>query len=87
MLGAVLDAKGVEMAISSDKTRISVTIGNDLLENLDAYCKRTGLTRSAYISYVVASSLDASSQLVSRVASIASDKLTDVVEEYGPRPA
>lgn len=70
------------MAISADKTRIAVTIGKDLLDALDTYCKRTGLSRSAYISYVVASSLDASSQLVTKIASIAGERLDGVDETF-----
>lgn len=76
------------MAIGAEKSRITVTMGNDLLDALDEYCKRTGISKSAYISYVVAASLDTSNQLISRVASIAEDTLADALgEDYGTRPA
>ena len=44
--------------ISENKTRVQVTLGNELLGKLDEFCRRTGMTRSSYISYIVATSLD-----------------------------
>lgn len=47
------------------KTRVQVTLGSKTLEMLDAYCERTGMTRSGYIAYVTSSSLDTAAQLLS----------------------
>lgn len=55
------------MAVAEDKTRVMVTLGNDVLERLEAYCKRLGISKSAYISYTVATALDTQEQLVSGV--------------------
>lgn len=46
------------------KASINITIDSGVLERLDAYCKRIGLSRSAYISYMVATSLDSQEQLM-----------------------
>lgn len=55
------------MAIAKDKSRIAITLGTGVLERLDAYCKRTGMSRSQYISYVVAHQLDAETQTLEYV--------------------
>ena len=47
------------MALPEDKYRIAITLGKDLLARLDAYCDRTGMTRSNYICFAVAQQLDA----------------------------
>lgn len=41
------------MAISEDKSRVTITLSNGLLEKLDSYCDATGQTRSGYIASVV----------------------------------
>lgn len=46
------------MAIAQGKTRVQVTFGDEVLEKLDAFCKQTGMNRSSYITYIVATSLD-----------------------------
>lgn len=46
------------MAVAEGKTRVQVTFGNEVLAKLDDFCKRTGMTRSSYITYIVATSLD-----------------------------
>lgn len=55
------------MAIAEDKARIAITLGRGVLERLDAYCKRSGMSRSQYISYAVAHQLDAETQVVGYV--------------------
>lgn len=45
------------MAIAEGKKRVQVTFGDEVLEKLDAFCKETGMTRSSYITYIVATSL------------------------------
>ena len=45
------------MAISENKTRIQITLGNDVLAMLDDYCEKTGMSRSAYIAFVISQQL------------------------------
>ena len=53
------------MAKGEKKVRVNITMDEGVLERLDAQCDRMGMSRSAYITYVVASSLDSSNQLLS----------------------
>lgn len=46
------------LSTAEGKKRIQVTFSEALIERLDAYCERTGMSRSAYITYAVASTLD-----------------------------
>ena len=55
------------MAVPEDKTRIAITLGKALLARLDAYCDRTGMTRSGYIAYALAHQLDAETQVTDSV--------------------
>lgn len=41
------------MAIADDKTRISITLDNKLLERIDDYVGRYGATRSQFLADVV----------------------------------
>lgn len=45
------------MAIAEGKKRVQVTFGDDVLKRLDKFCSETGMTRSSYITYIVATSL------------------------------
>lgn len=45
------------MSTSSGKRRIQVTFSETLIERLDAYCAKTGMSRSAFITYVVGANL------------------------------
>lgn len=54
--------------ISDGKKRVQVTFAESVLERLDEFCAETGMTRSAYIGYVVATSLDHQRQSVSSLA-------------------
>lgn len=53
--------------IDENKTRITITIGKEVLEKLENYCIRLGITKSAYISYIVATTLDTQEQLMQGV--------------------
>lgn len=50
------------MAIADSKSRIAITLDKGVLERLDAYCARSGMSRSQYISYCVAHTLDVEQQ-------------------------
>lgn len=55
--------------IDENKTRITITIGKEVLEKLEKYCIRLGITKSAYIAYIVATTLDTQEQLMQGVTS------------------
>lgn len=55
--------------LAKGKKRIQITLSEKLLGRLDEYCERTGISRSAYISYVVGSSIDTSDALRAATAS------------------
>lgn len=56
------------MSTAKGKSRIQITLSDTLIARLDDYCKRTGMTRSAFITYVIGSALDASEALLSSTA-------------------
>lgn len=45
------------MAVAENKTRVTITLGDTVLANLDEYCDQTGLSRSAAISAMIAEQL------------------------------
>lgn len=45
------------MPVKDGKTRITITLGNAVLEKLDAYCEMSGLSRSAVIGDIVGTNL------------------------------
>lgn len=45
------------MAVPKGKGRITVTLGEKVLEKLDEYCDVTGLTKSAAVGSIVAQAL------------------------------
>lgn len=69
--------KGVEMDNAGQKSRIQVTISPELLARLDAYCKRIGVSRSAYIQIVLGQNLDGLERMYANV----SDGIVGVVSE------
>ena len=69
--------KGVEMDNASQKSRIQVTISPELLARLDAYCKRIGVSRSAYIQIFLGQNLDGLERMYANV----SDGIVGVVSE------
>lgn len=44
--------------VADGKKRVQITFSEAVLDRLDAFCEETGMTRSTYISYIVATSLD-----------------------------
>lgn len=46
------------MTVKDGRTRVQVTFGDEVLRRLDAFCDRTGMTRSSYITYIVGTSLE-----------------------------
>jgi metal-responsive CopG/Arc/MetJ family transcriptional regulator len=68
------------MAIAENKTRVAITIDKGVLERLDAYCARSGMSRSQYISYCVAHQLEAEERVTSGVMDMAREILTSMAE-------
>lgn len=69
------------MSTQEGKKRVQVTLSNALIDRLDAYCGRTGITRSAYIAYVVGTSLDTAEALQSATAqALAAQALSSVAD-------
>lgn len=66
------------MAIADTKTRVAITIDKGVLERLDAYCKRSGMSRSQYISYCVAHQLELENRMTSGVMDVARELLTSM---------
>lgn len=63
------------MAIADTKSRVAITIDKGVLERLDAYCKRSGMSRSQYISYCVAHTLDLEQQALNGTIDVLRDAL------------
>lgn len=66
------------MAIADTKSRVAITIDKGVLERLDAYCKRSGMSRSQYISYCVAHQLEVEDRMTSGVMDVARELLTSM---------
>lgn len=64
------------MAIADSKSRIAITIDKGVLERLDEYCKRSGMSRSQYISYCVAHQLEVEERMTSGVMDMARELLS-----------
>ena len=71
------------MAVPEDKARIAITLGKSLLARLDAYCDRTGMTRSGYIAYALAHQLDAETQVYDTVNDSISRLFGSLAEQEG----
>lgn len=56
------------MATREGKTRITITLGDGVLEKLDAYCEQSGLSRSAVIGDIVGSQLGAFEKITQSVS-------------------
>lgn len=63
------------MAIADSKTRIAITVDKTVLDRLDAYCKRSGMSRSQYISYCVAHQLEVEDRMTNGVMDMARELL------------
>lgn len=68
------------MAIADSKTRVAITIDKGVLERLDEYCKRSGMSRSQYISYCVAHQLEVEERMTSGVMDMARELLSSMAE-------
>lgn len=75
------------MAVAEDKTRIAITIGKGVLERLDEYCRRTGMSRSQYIAYCVAHQLDSETQVMDYVKVAVGQAFGDLAEKAGEKLA
>lgn len=56
------------MATREGRTRITITLGDAVLEKLDAYCEQSGLSRSAVIGDIVGTNLGVMEKLTSSVS-------------------
>ena len=56
------------MATREGRTRITITLGDAVLEKLDAYCEQSGLSRSAVIGNIVGTNLGVMEKLTSSVS-------------------
>lgn len=45
------------MALPEGKTRVQITLGDELLAKMDEFCAQSGLSRSAYIATLVSNDL------------------------------
>lgn len=63
------------MAVADSKTRVAITIDRAVLDRLDAYCKRSGMSRSQYISYCVAHQLEVEERMTNGVIDLVRDVL------------
>lgn len=68
------------MSIAEGKTRIQVTFSDTLLGRLDEYAERTGISRSACISFFVGSALDSYAQLQAAANQSAARTLADMTD-------
>lgn len=66
------------MAIADSKMRVAITIDKGVLERLDEYCKRSGMSRSQYISYCVAHQLEVEERMTSGVMDMARELLSSM---------
>lgn len=66
------------MAVADSKTRIAITIDKAVLDRLDAYCKRSGMSRSQYISYCVAHQLEVEDRMTNGVMDMARELLASM---------
>lgn len=71
------------MAISEDKTRVTITLGNALLEKIDEYCANTSQTRSGYIASVVGRDLYTQSQTMGQVSAAIQQMLGQLGADLG----
>lgn len=71
------------MAIPEDKMRVGITLSKALVARLDAYCERTGMTRSAFISYALSHQLDTEAQAMSYVQSAIGELFQQLAQKEG----
>ena len=71
------------MAIAEDKARVAITLGKGVLARLDAYCERSGMSRSQYISYAVAHQLDTETQVTDYLNGAIGELLQQLASQEG----
>lgn len=69
------------MAISEEKTRVAITLGNTLLAKIDDYCERTSQTRSGYIASVVGRDLESQRAVLDGVMGAIGDLLAGAIDD------
>ena len=69
------------MAVSEDRTRVAITLGNTLLARIDDYCERTSQTRSGYIASVVGRDLESQRAVLDGVVGAVNEVLGAVIEK------
>lgn len=72
------------MAVSDTKTRVMLTLDNDLLARVDAHCERYGITRSGFFASLAAdkfSNADAMTAAAERVMGKWMDDYTERMEK------
>lgn len=52
------------MAIGEGKVRFQVTFSDELNEKMEAYCKDSGISKSAYLSLLAARDLEATDKFI-----------------------
>ena len=56
------------MAVKKGKTRVQITLSDNLAEKLEELCERTGMTKSSFVSYTVAMALDSYDGMLEKMA-------------------
>lgn len=69
------------MALVDGRKRIQITLGEKTLENLEAYCERSGMSRSSYIEYVIASSLDTATEMKRNIEAAMTQVVRSEIQE------
>jgi metal-responsive CopG/Arc/MetJ family transcriptional regulator len=56
------------MAVKKGKTRVQITLNDEVVKKLDELCDRTGMTKSSFVSYTVAMALDSYNGMLEKMA-------------------
>lgn len=56
------------MAVSRNKTRVQITLTDEVATRLNELCERTGMTKSSFINYTVAMALDSYNGVLEKMA-------------------
>lgn len=62
------------MAVKNGKTRVQITLSENLAEKLEELCERTGMTKSSFVSYTVAMALDSYDGMLEKMAQAVVEK-------------
>ena len=63
------------------RKRIQITLGEKTLQNLESYCERSGMSRSSYIEYVIASSLDTATEMKRNIEAAMTQVVRSEIQE------